>query len=267
MTGDALDRIIQEDIAKGLVPCFVCATLGTTSSGAVDDIPAVADVAAKHGMWTHIDAAYAGSCMVLPELRHHLAGVDKVDSIDFNPHKGLLVNFDMSAMYVRDRAPLVRALTLNPEFLRNAATDAGAVTDYKDWQVPLGRRFRALKLWLVLRTYGAEGIRGYMRHHMGLAADFEAWVEADERFEVCADRHFGLVCFRLRGAPDAANAELLERLNATGKTFLTGTSLDGKFTLRLAVGGTNTGAVHVAECWQLICEEAEAVLKEAAGAN
>jgi len=252
MRADDLAAAVKEDLERGLIPAFVCASLGTTSSAAVDDIAGLARVAQEHGMWLHVDAAYAGAAMVLPEMRHHMKGVELADSFDFNPHKWLLTNFDCSALFVRDAQPLVRALTLTPAFLQNGATESGLVVDYKDWQVPLGRRFRALKLWAVLRTYGARGLRDFIRSHVSLAREFESWVQADARFEVAAPVHFSLVCFRLVGAGDDANSQLLDRINATGKMYLTHTVLNGKYTLRMAIGGSATRREDVVAAWDCI---------------
>jgi len=192
---------------------------------------------------------------VVPELRWLNDGLEHADSYCTNPHKWLLTNFDCDAFYVADRAALVGALSVLPEYLRNAATESGAVIDYRDWQVPLGRRFRALKLWCVLRWYGAEGLRAHIRGHVALAQAFAATVAADERFEIVAPHPLSLVCFRLRG-PDEPNEQLLERVNATGQVFLTHTRINGAFTLRLAVGSPATEERHVQAAWRLIQESA-----------
>jgi aromatic-L-amino-acid decarboxylase len=271
---DALERAIREDLAAGRRPFFVCASLGTTSSGALDPLGPIGEVLARTGVtaaggWLHVDAAWAGGALVCPELRGMLAGIEAVDSFAFNPHKWLLTNFDLNAFYVRERRALLDALSVTPEFLRNAASESGAVIDYRDWQVPLGRRFRALKLWFVLRHYGARGLRAHIREHVRLAQAFEGWVGEDARFEV-ATRSLGLVCFRLRplpgeapGATDARTRALLERVNATGKVFLTHTVLPGvagapaRFVLRLAIGGARTEERHVRGAWDLLAANAD----------
>jgi aromatic-L-amino-acid decarboxylase len=257
----ALDRMIDGDVAGGRTPVMVCATVGTTSSTAVDPVRAIGEVCRRHGVWLHVDAAYAGAAAVCEEFRWVVEGAELADSWSFNPHKWLLTNFDCGLFWTRDRASLLRAMSVTPEYLRNAASDAGAVIDYRDWQVPLGRRFRALKLWFVMRHYGLEGLRAHVREHVRLAALFEGWVRADERFEVVAERRLGLVCFRLRG-DDGANKRLLEACNATGRVFFTHTVLPvprGGYTLRLAVGGTMTAEEDVAAAWRIVRGVAEAI--------
>jgi aromatic-L-amino-acid decarboxylase len=223
----------------------------------VDPVRATAEVCRKHGVWLHVDAALAGNAAICPEFRWLHDGLEGADSYCVNPHKWLLTNFDCDCFYVADRAALLRALSILPEYLRDQASVSGAVIDYRDWQIPLGRRFRALKLWFVLRWYGLEGLRAHIRHHVQLAARFVEWVRADARFEVVASVPLNLVCFRLRGS-DGANERLLERVNATGALYLTHTKLAGRYTLRLAVGGTYTQERHVAAAWQRIRELAEA---------
>jgi aromatic-L-amino-acid decarboxylase len=251
MRPDDLATRIAADRAVGATPCLVAATVGTTSSTAIDPVKEIGEICKREGVWLHVDAAYAGSAAVCPELRWIHEGLDLADSYCFNPHKWLLTNFDCSVLYVADREPLVRTLSILPEFLRNPATSSGAVIDYRDWQVPLGRRFRALKLWFVLRAYGAEGLRRHIRRHVALAQEFAAWVDADPRFELAAPHPLGLVCFRHKGG-DEANEALLERLNASGKLYLTHTRLDGRYTLRLAIGGVTTDRHHIEQAWAQI---------------
>ncbi|MDG4788647.1 pyridoxal-dependent decarboxylase [Micromonospora sp. WMMD1102] len=257
----ALRQAVEADLAAGLVPAAVVATIGTTSTNAVDPIPAIGELCREYGLWLHVDAAYAGAAAVCPELRHTHAGLEYADSYCFDPHKWLLTGFDCDAFWVADRAELVEALTVLPEYLRNAATESGAVLDYRDWQVPLGRRFRALKLWFVLRWYGAEGLRAHIRETIALAGWFADRVRADPRFEVVAPGPFALVCFRLAGtgdgaADDEANAELLARVNGTGRAYLTHTRVGGRYTLRLVPGSPYTLQEHVAQTWRLIGEVA-----------
>jgi aromatic-L-amino-acid decarboxylase len=272
---DLLEKALREDLEAGRRPFFVCATLGTTSSGAMDPLGPLGEVLARTGFtasggWLHVDAAWAGSALVCPEHRGMLAGLEAVDSFAFNPHKWMLTNFDCNAFYTRDRRALLDAMSVMPEYLRNAATASGAVIDYRDWQVPLGRRFRALKLWFVLRHYGASGLRAYIREHLRLAGLFESWVKADARFELAAPRSLSLVCFRLRPAPgeapqatDARNRQLLERLNAGGRVFLTHTVLpavDGqpeRYVLRMAIGAARTEERHVRACWEALAALAD----------
>lgn len=251
MRPDDLARQIERDKAAGLMPCFVCATIGTTSSNAVDPLPAISAICREHGLWFHVDGAMAGTAALCPEFRHHQQGVELADSYCFNPHKWMFTNFDCDCLYVADRATLINALSVLPEYLRNQATESGAVIDYRDWHVPLGRRFRALKLWFVIRHYGVEGLRHHIRAHVEMAQQFAAWVQEDARFELAAPSPFNLVCFR-HCAGDAANQQIMERLNASGALYLTHTKLDGRFTLRLCVGQTHTELRHVEAAWRHI---------------
>jgi aromatic-L-amino-acid decarboxylase len=250
----ALHRQIQQDISEGLVPCFVCATVGTTSSNAMDPIREIARICADHNLWLHVDSAMSGTAALCPELRFIQDGVEFADSYGFNPHKWMFTNFDCSVFYVADRKHLIQTLSVLPEYLRNQATESGAVIDYRDWHVPLGRRFRALKLWFVIRHYGIAGLQHHVREHVRLAQKFVEWVRNDSRFEVAAPAVLNLVCFRLR-AGDATNQALMERLNASGDLFLTHTKLDGKFTLRFCVGQSQTQERHVERAWARIQEE------------
>lgn len=257
MRPDALREAIAADRAAGRTPALVVATVGTTSTTAIDPLAAIGEVCREFGVWLHVDAAYAGAAAVCPELRWIHSGLEYADSYCFDPHKWLLTGFDCDAFWVADRAELISALTVLPEYLRNAATESGAVIDYRDWHVPLGRRFRALKLWFVMRWYGAEGLRAHIRSGVELAQRFAGWVGADERFEVVAPHPFSLVCFRLRG-PDGPNEELLRRLNATGRVHLTHTRAGGRYVLRFAVGSPQTRAHHVEAAWALVQELASA---------
>ncbi|MGC4780895.1 pyridoxal-dependent decarboxylase [Micromonospora zamorensis] len=256
---DALRTAIEADLAAGDVPAIVVATIGTTSTTAIDPLPEIGAICAEYGIWLHVDAAYAGSAAVCPELRWSHAGLEYADSYCFDPHKWLLTGFDCDAFWVADRAELIEALTVLPEFLRNAASDSGAVIDYRDWQVPLGRRFRALKLWFVLRWYGAEGLRAHIRSGVALAAQFADRVRADDRFELAAAHPFSLVCFRLR-AGDDVNAALLARVNDTGRVHLTHTRVAGRYTLRMAIGSPQTTEAHVDEAWTLLAHAAKDLL-------
>jgi len=248
---DALERAIQRDRELGATPFFACATVGTTSSTAIDPVPAIGAICRREGLWLHVDAALAGNAAICPEHRALNDGVELADSYCFNPHKWLLTNFDCDCFFVADRAALIRTLSVLPEYLRNKATESGAVFDYRDWHVPLGRRFRALKLWFVLRLYGIENLRRYIRAHVALAREFAGWVTADPDFELCAAVPLNLVCFRHKGQ-DAFNEHLLAALNASGELFLTHTKLGGRFVLRLAIGGTWTERRHVERAWETI---------------
>lgn len=264
----ALEAMLREDAARGRLPCFVSATVGTTSSTAVDPLSEVGAVLRRVcGVtpWLHVDAAHSGSACVCPEHRGMIRGVELADSFCFNPHKWLLTNFDCNCFWTRDRASLTGAMSVTPEYLRNAPSDAGAVVDYRDWHVPLGRRFRALKLWFVLRYYGLEGLRSHVRLGVRLAALFEELVRGDARFELAAARTLNLVCFRRSprtgetpAQTDARNRDLLERLNATGRLYLSHTVLPGvgsspaRYVLRMAIGAVRTREEHVRTAWELI---------------
>ena len=253
MRVEHLRESVNADIGSGAVPTMVVATAGSTSTTAFDPVGEVGELCRESGIWLHVDSAYAGVAAVCPDLRWVNDGLEHADSYATNPHKWLLTNFDCDAFYVADRAGLVGALSVLPEFLRNTATESGAVIDYRDWQVPLGRRFRALKLWCVLRWYGAEGLRAHIRQGIELAQHFAALVATDGRFEVVAPHPLSLVCFRLRG-DDEPNVELLEKLNASGKVYLTHTRVNGEYTLRMAVGSPATQTRHIEEAWRLIRE-------------
>lgn len=274
MRPDVLERAMREDLSDGCLPFFVMPTLGTTSSTAMDPVVGVSDAidrafagSALPRPWIHVDAAHAGSLAILPEQRGPFAGLDRCDSFCFNPHKWLLVNFDCDCFYVRDRAALVSAMSLTPEYLRNAASQSGSVIDYRDWHVPLGRRFRALKLWFVIRHYGVDGLRAHVREHLRLAALFESLLTGDDRFELAAPRSCNLVCFRLRARPgespaetDVRNKALLDVLNASGELYLTHTVLPKRaerdeaprLVLRMAIGATLTREEHVRRAWSVI---------------
>jgi aromatic-L-amino-acid decarboxylase len=250
----ALARQIAEDKSAGRIPCFVCATVGTTSSNAIDPVPEIARICREHNLWLHVDAAMSGTAALCPEFRYIHAGVEHADSYCFNPHKWMFTNFDCDVFYVADRKALIQTLSVLPEYLRNQATESGAVIDYRDWHIPLGRRFRALKLWFVIRHYGVEGLQHHIREHVALARQFAEWVKEDDRFELAAPVPLNLICFRLK-AGDAANQTLMERLNRSGDLYLTHTKLNDRFTLRLSIGQTNTQRRHVERAWERIREE------------
>ena len=253
---DALARQVEADKKAGLVPCFVCATVGTTSSNAIDPVREIGAICRKHNLWLHVDSAMSGTAALCPEFRFLHDGMEFADSYCLNPHKWMLTNFDCDCFYVADRKHLIQTLSVLPEYLRNQATESGAVIDYRDWQIPLGRRFRSLKLWFVIRHYGIEGLQQHVREHVRLAQQFADWVRSDSRFELAAPVPLNLVCFRLRSGDDD-NQKLMELLNQSGNLYLTHTRLDGKFTLRLCVGQTNTKSRHVERAWQLIQSTAQ----------
>jgi aromatic-L-amino-acid decarboxylase len=250
---DLLAEAVDADRAAGRVPCLVMATIGTTSSLAVDPVAAIAPIAEAAGMWLHIDAAMAGSAAVCPELRAQQAGLERADSYVFDPHKWLFTTFDCSCLFVADRSALVEALSIVPEYLRNPASESGAVIDYRDWQVPLGRRFRALKLWFVLRWYGAEGLRHHVREHVRLAGELAARVEADPRLVVAAPPRLNLVCFRHVDG-DGPTEALHRALNATGRVYLTHTRLADRYVIRASIGAWTTEQRHVDALWGQVDE-------------
>jgi aromatic-L-amino-acid decarboxylase len=264
MRPEALQAMIGHDIARGVTPACVVATIGTTSSTAIDPLPRIAEICRACGAWLHVDAAYAGTAAIVPELRPLFDGVEHADSFVFNPHKWMLVNFDCSAYFVRDRDTLLRTFQLTPEYLRTA--EDAEVVNYRDWGIQLGRRFRALKLWFVIRSYGVEGLQAMVRKHVGLAHELEQWVRAAQGFELMAPVPFGLVCFRYRpstvadgAVADELNRELLARVNATRRVHLTHTRLGGRYVIRMAIGQRQTEREHVEEAWRLVRESAKAV--------
>lgn len=248
-----LEDAITEDTAAGLLPIAVVSAVGTTATTAVDPIRSIDAIAKQHDLWHHVDAAYAGTAMVCPEFRRLQDGVELVDSYTFNPHKWMMVNFDCNVLWVANRAPLIDTMSILPPYLHNEASETGAVIDYRDWHVPLGRRFRALKLWWVIRSYGVEGIRTLVRSHVRLASDFASWVETDDRFELVAPHPFALVCFAHVGG-NGATRDLATALNATGKVAVTPSVIDSRWFIRVSIGQTYTDDIHVEHLWALIDE-------------
>lgn len=257
MRVDALSAAIDDDRSAGLVPCFVLATAGTTSSLAFDPVADIGLVARDCGAWLHVDAAMAGSAAICAELRWVNDGVELADSYCFNPHKWLFTNFDCDCFWVRDRRALTDALSVATEYLRNEASESGDVIDYRDWQIPLGRRFRSLKLWFVLRAYGLEGLRHHIRRHVELTKGFAAQILDDDRFILAAPPALDLVCFR-HVAGEEATQRLVADLNSSGRVYLTHTRLDGEYAARVCIGQTYTDAVHVDALWSLIDQLAPA---------
>ena len=253
MDAAALAEMVAEDEAAGRMPCLVVATIGTTSTGVIDPIAAIADVCETSGAWLHVDAAWAGSAAVRPELRWINDGVERADSYCFNPHKWLLTNFDCSCFYLADRTPLIDSLRITPEYLRNRATESGAVIDYRDWQVPLGRRFRALKLWSVIRSYGASGLRDHIGRHVDQARMLEQWVDADDRYALSVPRQLSLVCLHHVDG-DEATQRVLDAANGSGRIHLTHTRVHGRLVMRMAIGSVGTTEEHVHSAWQLLRE-------------
>ena len=246
---------VKLDKAAGRIPFFVCGTVGTTSSNGMDPLEEIGRVCREFNLWFHVDSAMSGTAAICPEFRHFQEGIEYADSYCFNPHKWMFTNFDCDCFYVADRKSLIEALSVLPEYLRNKATESGAVIDYRDWHVPLGRRFRALKLWFVLRYYGIEGLQFHVREHVRLAQEFAKWVLGDKRFELVVPPPLNLVCFRLN-ASDEVNQQLMDALNRSGDLFLTHTKLRGRLVLRMSIGQTNTAQHHLEKAWERIQEEA-----------
>ncbi|CAN6457793.1 unnamed protein product [Victoria cruziana] len=260
-------KAVASDAAAGLIPLFLCATVGTTGLGAVDPLDGLAQIAREYKVWLHVDAAYAGSACICPEFRSYLDGVEHADSVSTNPHKWLLTNMDCCCLWVKHASLLVNALSTGAAFLDNPATASQAVVDYKDWQIALSRRFRAIKLWVVIRSHGLNNLREHIRRHVGLARLFEELVSMDERFEIVAPRRFALLCFRLKpegggGKGFELNRRLLEAVNSTGRIYMTRTVVEEMYVLRFAVGSTLTEERHVRRAWNIIQEQAGAVCAE-----
>lgn len=249
MRPDALASLIEADLAAGLKPCCVTATIGTTATTSVDPVPDIAEICRRHQIWLHVDAAYAGSAAILPEFRWAFAGCEHADSLVTNPHKWLMTPVDCSVFYTRHPDVLRRAFSLVPDYLRTA--DDPRAVNLMDYGVPLGHRFRTLKLWFVMRSYGREGLAAILREHVKLAQELAAQVDADDRFERTAPTRFSVVCFRSKGS-DEENRRIQEQVNATGEIFISGTVLNGRFSLRLAVGNQATRREHVQRAWELI---------------
>ena len=266
LRSEALESAIEEDLKEGRRPFCVVATVGTTSTTSVDPVPEIADICQRHKLWLHVDAAYAGAAALLSEKRWALAGCERADSVVMNPHKWLFVPLDCSAFYCRHPGVMKQAFSLVPEYLRTPEEDR--VRNYMDYGVQLGRRFRALKLWMVLRAFGSEGLRQHLRAHIALAERFRDWIEASPSFELLAPVPFSVVCFRHRpdGLPENGETEaylnrlnerLLDSVNRAGEVFLSHTQLNGKFTLRLAIGNLRTTEAYVRLAWELLQEHAQ----------
>lgn len=263
MLAEDLEKWIEEDKKKGLKPCCVIATVGTTSSSAVDPLDKIGKICRRHNLWLHVDAAYAGTAAVLPEKRWMFKGIEYVDSFVFNPHKWMLTNFDCSAYFVKDPDCLVRTFEIHPEYLKTGVDRE--VKNFRDWGIALGRRFRALKLWFVLRYYGVAGIQEMVSRHISLAQLFKNKVEKSRYFEVMAPMPLSLLCFRLndgRGEEDLdrINRKLLEEANQTGELHLTHTTLKGKYVIRLCVGTWTTQKKDIENAWQIIQKTARRLI-------
>lgn len=260
---EALERAIEKDIAEKFIPCCVVATLGTTGTTAVDSIEEVGAICRKHGLWLHVDAALGGTALLLPEMRWMIQGIGYVDSLVFNPHKWMFTNFDCSAYFVRDAASLIRTFEILPEYLKTRTR--GEVNDYRDWGIPLGRRFRALKLWAVIRSYGVEQLQSMIREHIRLAKILAGLIGAEAGFELMAPVPLNTVCFRFRppmmsnDEANRLNEKINHALNDTGKIYLTHTKVDGSYVLRMVTAQTTLTEKHVMDAWKLIRETASAI--------
>ena len=257
---DMLEKAIAKDLKNGFMPCCVIATLGTTGTTAVDPIKLVGEICARNGIWFHVDAALAGAALILPEFQWMLEGREYIDSFVFNPHKWMFTNFDCTAYFVKDAGTLIKTFEILPEYLKTRTR--GKVNDYRDWGIPLGRRFRALKLWCVIRMYGVKGLQEKIRYHIGLAAKLEEMILAESDFEIMAPVIFNTVCFRYN--PEGKNSEqvnlinerLNHKLNDSGEIYLTHTSLNGKYVLRMVTAQTNVTLEHVEKAWVMIKDTA-----------
>jgi aromatic-L-amino-acid decarboxylase len=258
---NALEKAIQEDIDSGYQPLCIIATLGTTGSTAIDPLAPIADIAKKHRTWLHVDAAFAGTALLLEDYRWMIEGIEHIDSFVFNPHKWMFTNFDCSAYFVKDKTALLNTLQIVPEYLRTG--QQGKVNDYCDWGIPLGRRFRALKLWFVIRSYGVDGLREKISYHIYLANKLANKVMISDDFELLAPVSLNLVCFRYhpqgidsKDKLNEINEDLLNRINQTGKIYLTHTKLKGKYTLRMVTANTHLELHHIEYAWKIITQAA-----------
>ena len=251
-----LREAINQDINNNKTPAFVCATVGTTSSTAIDPLKEIGKICDEFGLWLHVDAAMAGSASICPEYQFIHDGIEYADSYCFNPHKFFLTNFDCSCLYVSDRQALINSLTINPEYLKTEVSNSDTVFDYRDWQIPLGRKFRSLKLWSVIKYYGIDGIQSHVRQHISSAKLLSELIIEEEKFEIMAPTILNLVCFRYKGS-DHFNKTLLEELNSSGKIYLVHTKLNNIYTLRFSIGQTNTTKDHVLNGWKFILKKTE----------
>ena len=255
MRPDLLETAIKNDLQNGLIPFFVCATVGTTSTNAMDPLPEIGQICQQYELWMHIDAAMSGTAAICPEYRYLLNGVEYADSFSFNPHKWMFTNFDCNCFFVADRSVLIKTLSILPEYLKNQATESGAVFDYRDWHIQLGRRFRSLKLWFVIRHYGVNGLRYHIRQHINLAQQFAEWVRSSDEFDLVTPAPLNLVCFAHKSGNDF-NRKLLETINNKGKMYFTHTVINNQYVLRMCIGQTNTKEEHVDLAWKIIQETA-----------
>ena len=251
MKSDLLLNTIKQDIKKGFTPALIIATVGTTSSTGIDPVDQIGKICKKYNIWLHVDSAMAGPAAICPELRFVNNGLEFADSYTFNPHKWMLTNFDCSIFYVRNKKYLLNALSILPEYLKNKASEKNDVIDYRDWGIPLGRRFRSLKLWNVINYYGINGIQEYIRTDMRITQELKRWIEADENFEILAPIPLTLICFKYK-ANDDFNEKLLRKMNASGKMYMSHTKLNGQFAIRFSIGTSTSTKDHVKSTWRRI---------------
>jgi aromatic-L-amino-acid decarboxylase len=256
MNAQSLAAAIEEDKRNGWLPFAVVATVGTTSATSIDPVPAIADICQRENIWLHVDGAYGGAAAILPEMRYVLDGCDRADSFVTNPHKWLFTPMDCSVLFTRHVGTLKQAFSLVPEYLK---TTDGEVNNYMDWGVQLGRRFRALKLWFIIRSFGVDGLASRLREHCRLAREFASWVDADKDFERLAPVPFSVICFRYhpKEISDEAkleqfNGQIIDQVNASGEAFLSHTKLNGRYTIRMAIGNLTSAEKHVVRVWELV---------------
>jgi len=260
---DKLRKAIEKDLDKGYIPCCIVATVGTTGTMAVDPVKAIGEICSRYNIWLHVDAAMAGTALILPEYSWLIEGKEYIDSFVFNPHKWMFTNFDCSAYFVKDAGQLIKTFEILPEYLKTRTR--GQVNDYRDWGIPLGRRFRALKLWFVIRSFGLEGLREKVRNHISYAAWLAARVNEHHDFEMTAPLSLNTVCFRYRpeGTNEKYRNDINEKLNHilndTGRIYLTHTKINGKYSLRMVTSQTNVELKHIEQAWALITEKASTI--------
>lgn len=255
MRVDLLKEAIKNDLDSGKTPFFVCATVGSTSTNAIDPLVEIGKLCKNYKIWLHVDAAMSGTAAICPEYRFIIDGVEFADSFSFNPHKWMFTNFDCNCFYIANRSVLIKTLSILPEYLKNIASESGQVIDYRDWHIQLGRRFRSLKLWFVIRYYGVEGLRHHILEHIVIAQKFAKWVHESLDFELLAKAPLNLVCFAHKNGDDF-NRKLLEKVNSEGKMYFTHTLIKNRYALRMCIGQTNTKLEHVENAWKIINEAA-----------
>jgi aromatic-L-amino-acid decarboxylase len=266
MISEDLEKAILEDLENGFHPLCIVSALGTTSSTAVDPIGKISQIAYKYQIWHHIDAAFAGTALLLPEYQNLMKGHELADSYVFNPHKWMFTNFDCTIMYLKEPQYLVNTFSMTPEYLKTKLDEE--VNNYRDWGIPLGRRFRALKLWFVIRSYGLEGIRAKIRNHIQLAHQAKSWIEAHDNLEILAPVNFNTICFRYHmetlslEQENLINESWMNRVNATGKAFFSHTKLDGKYVIRWVISQTDVKEKHIQNAWSLLLEQLHETLND-----